>query len=111
MTTKKIALLAGAAVVVAGGLVLAIRMNPSTSSDGHGTIGAPVAAVRPSGQMDQLNPFTHVASIPAIADPSTIRFEKLRMVELASKTKTTTDTQNCKERKFRDPDGTNCQTT
>ena len=42
MTTKKIALFAGAAVVVAGGLVLAIRMNPSTSNkDGHGTIAAP----------------------------------------------------------------------
>ena len=61
--------------------------------------------------MDQLNPFTHVASIPAIVDPSTIRFEKLRTVELASKTKTTTDAQNCKDRQFRDPDGTNCQTT
>ena len=46
MTTTKIALFAGAAVVVAGGLVLAIRMNPSTSTnDGHGTIAAPVAAV------------------------------------------------------------------
>ena len=60
--------------------------------------------------MDQLNPFTHVASIPAIVDPSTIRFEKLRTVELASKTKTTTD-PDCKNRQFRDPDGTNCQST
>jgi hypothetical protein len=114
MTTRKIALFAGAAVVVAGGLVLAIRMNPSISTrDGHGTIGAPapVEAVRPAGQPDQLNPFTHVASIPAIVDPSTIRFEKLATVELASKTKTTTDAQDCKERQFRDPDGTNCQTT
>ena len=110
MTTTKIALFAGAAVVVAGGLVLAIRMNPSTSTnDGHGTIAAPVAAVQQTGQLDQLNPFTHVASIPAIVDPSTIRFEKLRTVELASKTKTTTDAQDCKDRQFRDPDGTNCQ--
>jgi len=108
MTTTKIALFVGAAVVVAGGLVLAIRMNPSTSTnDGHGTIAAPV---KQAGQMDQLNPFSHVASIPAIVDPSTIRFEKLRMVELAAKTKTTTD-PNCKDRQFRDPDGTNCQTT
>ena len=112
MTTKKIALFAGAAVVVAGGLVLAIRMNPSTSTnDGHGAIAAPVAPIRQPGQLDQLNPFTHEASIPAIVDPSTIRFEKLRTVELASKTKTTTDAQDCKERQFRDPDGSNCQTT
>ena len=108
-TTTKIALFAGAAVVVAGGLILAIRMNPSTSTnDGHGAIAAPVAAVSPSGQLDQLNPFTHVATIPASVDPSTIRFEKLRTVELASKTKTITD-PNCNDRQFRDPDGTNCQ--
>jgi hypothetical protein len=104
MTTTKIALFAGAAAIVAGALVLAIRMNPSTSTnDGHGAIAALVGAA-------QINPFTHVASIPATVDPSTIRFEKLRMVELASKTKTTTDAQDCKDRQFRDPDGTNCQT-
>jgi hypothetical protein len=106
MTTTKIALFVGAAVVVAGGLILAIRMNPTTSTnDGHGTIAAPV---KQAGQLDQLNPFTHVASIPASVDPSTIRFEKLRTVELASKTKTMTEA-DCKDRQFRDPDGTNCQ--
>jgi len=113
MTTTKIALFAGAAVIVAGGLVLAIRMNPSTSTnDGHGTIAAPVgvAPVKQAGQLDQINPYTHVASIPATVDPSTIRFEKLRMVELASKTKTTSDSQDCKERQFREPDGSPCQT-
>jgi hypothetical protein len=114
MTTAKIALFAGAAMVVAGGLVLAIRMNPSTSTnDGHGTIGVPAAveATKQAGQLDQLSPFTHVASIPAIVDPATIRFEKLRTVELASKTQTITDTQKCKDQQFRDPDGSNCKST
>src|SRR5580658_10202607 len=115
MTVAKIALFGGAAAVVAGGLVLAIRMNPSTSTkDGHGAIGdlAPVGAVKQAGQLDQLSPFTHVASIPAIADPSTIRFEKLRIVELASKTKTTTDPQSCKDQQSREPGGTiTCRTT
>ncbi len=109
MTTKKIALFAGAAAVVAGGLVIAIRMNPSTSKDTQGTIAAPVEAVKQAAQVDQLSPFTHVASIPAIVDPSTIRFEKMRMVELASKTKTTTNEQDCKDRQFRDPDGSGCK--
>jgi hypothetical protein len=111
MTTTKIALFAGAALVVAGGLVLAIRMNPSTSTnDGHGTIAAPapVEPVKQAGQVD--NPFTHAASIPAIVDPSTIRFEKLRTVELASKTQTTSDAQDCKERQSREPDGSTCET-
>jgi hypothetical protein len=83
-------------------------MNPTSNNEGHGTIAAPTVA-RQSGQMDQAGPFSHVASIPAIVDPSTIRFEKLRTVDLASKTKTTTDSQGCKDRQFRDPDGTNCQ--
>jgi hypothetical protein len=111
MTTTKIALFAGAAVVVAGGLILAIKMNPTSSTnEGHGAIAAPVAAVKQAGQVDQLSPFTHVASIPASVDPSTIRFEKLRTVELASKTKTTTD-PNCKDQQFRDPGGSTCETT
>jgi hypothetical protein len=112
MTTTKILLFAGAAVIVAGGLVLGLRTNPSTStSDTHGTIAAPVAGatVRQSGQVDEINPFTHVVSLPATVDPSSIRFEKLSMVELASKTKTTAETQDCKDRQFRDPDGTSCQ--
>jgi hypothetical protein len=119
MNTKQIAVFAGAAVVLAGGLVLAIRRNPSTSTkDGQGAIAAPVPvapivqpATKPNPQLEELNPITHVASIPASVDPSTIRFEKLKMVELASKTKTTIDTQHCKDLQFRDPDGSNCQTT
>lgn len=105
MNTTKIALFAAAAVVVAGGLVLAIRMNPSTSTDGAGTIAKPTAA-----QMNEVSAFTNIATIPVTADPSTIRFEKLKMVELASKTKTTSDPQACKDMQFRDP-GTNCQAT
>ena len=104
MSSTKVLLFVGAAVVVAGGLIWAIKMNPTSTKDVHGTIAVP-------GQVDQLNPFSHTASIPAIADPSTIRFEKLKMVDLASKTRTTTlDEKACKERQFRDPDGSNCQT-
>jgi hypothetical protein len=106
MNTKKIALIAGVAVVIAGGLLLAFKMGQSTSTtDVAGTIAAPTA------QTTEINPFTHVASIPAIADPSTIRFEKLKTVEIASKTKTTTDAARCKELQSRDPDGSSCQTT
>ena len=106
MNTTKIALFAGAAAVIAGGLVVAIRMNPTSTKDAVGTIAAPVNA-----KLGEVNPFTHDASIPVGIDPSTIRFEKLKTVELASKTKTTTDLQRCKELQFRDPDGQGCQTT
>jgi hypothetical protein len=103
LNNTKVILFAGAAVVVAIGLVFAIRSNSSNSTnDVQGTIAQRTA------QTDELTPFTNVASIPATVDPSTIRFEKARMVELASKTKTNQDTQNCKDRQFRDGDMT-CQ--
>jgi hypothetical protein len=104
MNITKITLLAGAAVVIAGGLVLAIRMNtPASTADGRGAIGVMPSLSR------ELDPFTRVASVPATVDPSTIRFEKLKMVDLASKTETTT-APDCKERQFREPDGSNCET-
>jgi hypothetical protein len=109
MSTTKIALLAGAVGMVAGGLIVGIAMNPSTSTkDGQGTIGAPVK--QSNAETAELNPFSHVASIPANVDPASIRFEKLKTVDVASKTKVTTDPQHCKELQFRDP-GTGCQTT
>jgi len=104
MNSTKITLLAGSAVVIAAGLVFAIKMNtPASTSDARGAVG-----VLPNPSRE-LNPFNHVASIPATADPKTIRLEKLKMVDLASKTETTTDPQNCKERQFREPDGQPCE--
>jgi len=106
LNKNRIVLLVCAAVVVAIGLVLIIRTNSSTSTRNvQGTIGAPV-----NTQLDAHNPFTNVAYIPATVDPSTIRFEKLRTVELASKTKTTTNPEICKERQFRESDSAYCQT-
>jgi hypothetical protein len=98
-------LIAGAAAVLGFGLGYVVKSNSSApaTSEVQGTIGKPVT------QVDQLNPFTNVAAIPATVDPATIRFEKLRQVELASKTKTTTDTEKCKEGQFRESDPT-CQT-
>jgi hypothetical protein len=105
MSNTKIALFAVVAVIIAGGLVLAIRMNaPASSAEGRGTIAVPI---QPSHDRE-LDPFTHVASIPATVDPSTIRFEKLKMVDLASRTETT-KAADCNERQFRDPDGSNCE--
>jgi hypothetical protein len=103
MNKTKITIFAGAAIVVAGALLFTIKTNRSTSTtDGQGVIGARPATA-------EINPFSHSVSIPATVDPATIRFEKLRAVELATKTETTTNTQDCKERQFRDPDGSGCQ--
>jgi len=104
LSTTKITLFAGAAALVAGCLILAIKMNtPGSTSDGRGAIGVLPSTTR------ELDPFTHVASIPATVDPSTIRFEKVKAVDLASKTQTTTNAQDCKDKQFRDPDGSGCE--
>ncbi len=108
MSTTKITIFAGVAVVIAAGLVIAIKTNQSTSTrDTAGTLAVP----RQNAQSNELDPFTHMASIPAGVDPSSIRFEKLRAVDLASRSKTTIDPQRCKEMQFKDPDGSGCQTT
>jgi len=105
MSNTKITLFAGIAVIAAGSVVVAIRMNtPASTNEARGAIG-----VLPSTNQD-LNPFNHVATIPATVDPKTIRFEKLKMVEVASKTQVTSDPQDCKERQFRDPGGSSCET-
>jgi len=110
MNQGKITLFAGIAVIVAGCLVWAIRMNtPASTKDARGAIGASVPEPALSSANQELNPFTHVATIPATVDPKTIRFEKLKMVELASKTQLTSDPQDCKEQQFRDPGGPNCE--
>lgn len=107
MSKTKITLFAAAAVIIAGGSVIAIRMNtPASSQDGRGTIGAVPA--QPSLDRE-LDPFTHVAYIPATVDPKTIRLKRLKTVDLASKTQTITSSQDCKDRSFRDPDGGNCE--
>jgi len=107
MNTTKIALFAGVAIVVAGGLVVALKMNPSSTGDTAGTIAAPVKNV----EIAAASPFTNLATIPASVDPSSIRFEKLKAVEVASKMKTTTDEQRCKDLKAKDPDGSGCSST
>ena len=101
---KNTILIAGAAAIIGFGLGYVLKTNSSTPASGEvqGTIAKPVA------QVDQLNPFTNVAAIPATVDPATIRFEKLRPVQLASKTKTTTDSEACKQGQFREGDPT-CQ--
>jgi len=108
MSKTQIAIFAGAAIVVAGALVFTMKNNQSAPStkEGQGIIGT---RPEPDVTTAAIDPFTHTVSIPATVDPATIRFEKLKSVELASKIETTNKTADCKERQFRDPDGTSCQ--
>lgn len=105
MNKTKILLFVGAAVVVAIGLVFAIRTNTSTSTK---DVQGAIAMRSTQTAVNEVNPFTNVASIPSVVDPATVRFEGLKMVDLASKTKTTTDA-GCKGNQSGDA-ASNCQT-
>ncbi len=101
--TKNILLFAGGAVVALVVVYAIHSSSPTSTSDVQGTIA------KRTSQTNEINPFTNVANIPSTVDPASIRFEKLRNVELASKTKITSDPNNCKDRQFRESD-VNCQT-
>jgi hypothetical protein len=103
LNATKITLFAGVAIVVAIGLVFALRTSSTSTNEVQGTIA------KRTVETAEINPFTNVASIPSTVDPKSIHFEKLKMVELASKTKTTSDPAYCKDRQFRESDPT-CQT-
>jgi hypothetical protein len=66
------------------------------------------ATVRTAGtstvQIEDLNPFSQLAYIPAGADLSTLRFEKVRMVRVPSKIRYTAD-ENCQAPGYREPGG------
>jgi hypothetical protein len=59
-----------------------------------------------SAEINQnLHPFTHVALIPAQSDTSTIRFVKIRKVEVPTRVSSTIDPAYCEEISRRDPGG------
>ena len=55
--------------------------------------------------VEETNPFTHVANIPAGADLSSIKFQGVRKVKVATRRQVTTDVGYCRDQQFRDPGG------
>src|SRR5579862_8733254 len=75
---------------------------------GSGLLTAPVRAAEPNSseiQFEDLDPFTRGASIPADADPGTIRFVKVKTAKVRTKIKYETDANYCAEAVSRDPGG------
>jgi hypothetical protein len=56
-------------------------------------------------QVKELQPFTHVAQIPADSDKGTIRFEGAKIVQVPTRITYTMDPRYCEEVAFRDPGG------
>jgi hypothetical protein len=81
-------------------------------------IGALVALPAMAGEMtkshdsqsvvvtvEALHPFTHVADIPEGSDTSSIRFESVKLVKVATESKSTTDWSACEEAANIEPGG------
>ena len=66
---------------------------------------APFVSRRPETQIEDLHPFSHLASIPATSDQATIKFERLKATKVFTKVKSTMDPSYCKNLQFRDPGG------
>src|ERR1700733_5602840 len=74
---------------------------PSVCAGASGVTGSNDANM----QIEVLNPFTHIAYIPAGADLGTIRFEKIRMTSLPTTVKHDADPSYCAEAASRDRSG------
>ena len=75
---------------------------------GADTHNSTIMLARPNGngaQTEEVHPFTHVAYIPADADPTSIRFSKIRLVKVGSRISYTDDRAYCQQLAFRDPGG------
>jgi hypothetical protein len=58
-----------------------------------------------TAKVEELHPFTHLAYIPAGADLASIRFERIKKVEAATRIKSTMDARYCSEAAAREPGG------
>src|ERR1700722_11011746 len=56
-------------------------------------------------KVENLDPYTHLANIPADSDLSSIRFQGVKKVKVATERKSITDVRDCADQQFRDPGG------
>jgi hypothetical protein len=86
------------AILSAGLLLPSLRAGGS--KDAIATAGIPAAAPT---RIENLHPFTHVVYLPEGADPTTIRFEKVRPIKVA--TRVVYSGSVCESPAFREPGG------
>jgi hypothetical protein len=86
-------------VTVASAVMVGGSMANAESEARHAAPALPQSAIR------DLRPFTHAALIPVGADLSSIRFQGVKVVTIATKSRTAADQRHCDEVAFRDPGG------
>jgi hypothetical protein len=83
----------GLGVLLCGGLL--VPSLPARSVEATATV--------PQAQTEDLHPFTHLAYIPANSELGTLRFERIKRVNVPTRIKRTTDANYCAQAAFRDP--------
>jgi hypothetical protein len=78
----------------------------ATNGSLESSVAAPISLERGIGiHIEDLNPFTHRASIPANSNSATIKFENVKATKVFTKVESTMDPGYCEDLKFRDPGG------
>jgi len=67
-----------------------------------GVLGTSLAMAM-TGTVAETNPFTHLANIPVGSDLSSIKFQGVKKVKVATRQKVITDARYCNDQQFRDP--------
>jgi len=92
--TIQLALVAAAALTLAGHAEAAGGLTPKSNNSKSVIV-----------RVEKLHPFTHFAYIPQGSDLSSIKFQGVKKVEVATQIKSTTDVRYCDDQEFRDPGG------
>jgi hypothetical protein len=90
----QLALVAVAALTLAGHAEAAGALTPKSSNSKSIIV-----------RVEELHPLTHFAYIPQGSDLSSIKFQGVKKVEVATQIKSTTDMHYCEDQVFRDPGG------
>lgn len=58
-----------------------------------------------NAKVEELHPFTHLVALPDGADLSSIKFERVKLVKVATQKKSTLDASQCEDPAYREPGG------
>ena len=86
-------------------ITLGLAASIALARESTNIIVTPPARSGASVQIRDLQPFTHLAQIPADSEKGTIRFETANMVQVPTRITYTMNPSYCEELAFRDPGG------
>jgi hypothetical protein len=86
-------------------ITLPLATGIALGQESRNTAAPAVKPGAPSVHVEDLQPFTHLALIPAGSEKGTIRLERAKMVQVATRITYAMNSAYCEELAFRDPGG------